>query len=98
MRKSRPTQTKRRSVPRDSDAGDTAASRPTAPRHHSSRGTEARLRGSLDPESPPARALHKRPPRGKGQLGVGTGGDAARPGKTGIAPTSIRPRGNYGRS
>jgi hypothetical protein len=97
MRKSKPASaSKRLTVPRDADAGDDSKSTPTPPRRHSTVGKRARVRGSLEPDSPPARALHEHPPRGRGQLDVGTGGDAARPGKTGIAPTSIQPRGNYG--
>lgn len=41
-----------------------------------------------------AKRLHRRPPKGKGQLGVGTGGDAARPGKAGIHGKPIPPRGH----
>lgn len=40
-----------------------------------------------------ARALHKRPPPAKGELGVGTAGDAARPSKPGIHNKPIPPRG-----
>jgi hypothetical protein len=40
-----------------------------------------------------AKALQDRPPKGKGQLGVGTAGDAARPSKTGIYGKPIPPRG-----
>ena len=89
---------KRVTVPRDPDAGRTDDSESPLPRHHSARGEAKRVRGTLDADSPPARALHERPPRGRGQLTVGSGGDAARPGKTGIAATSIQPRRGYGRS
>jgi len=99
MRKTKPAQNKRLTVPRDADAGHTdEASRPTRPGHHSARGEAKRVRGTLDADSPPARALHDRPPKGRGQLTVGSGGDAARPGKTGISATSIQPRRGYGRS
>ena len=40
-----------------------------------------------------ARALHDRPPPTKGELGVGTAGDAARPTKPGIHNKPIPPRG-----
>lgn len=96
-KKKNPSTTKRVTVPRDADAGHTPDDT-TPPRHHSPEGVRARVRGSLEPDSPPARALHEHPPKGRGQLDVGTGGDAARPVKTGIAATSINPRGNYGRS
>jgi hypothetical protein len=97
-RKTKPTSTTRArkiEVPRDVDAGRITEGDTTPPRHHSAEGVDARARGSLDPDSPIARALHEHPPRGKGQLGVGTGGDAARSGKTGIGPTSIPSRRSY---
>ena len=40
-----------------------------------------------------ARALHDRPPKTKGTLGVGTAGDAARPTKPGIHNKPVPPRG-----
>jgi hypothetical protein len=43
-------------------------------------------------DSDAARALHDRPPRTKGGLGVGTAGDAARPTKTGIYGKPLPPR------
>jgi hypothetical protein len=43
-----------------------------------------------------ARALHKRPPKTKGTLGVGTAGDAARPSKPGIHNKPIPRRGRLG--
>ena len=98
MRKTKPSSARRPSrleVPRDADAGQFSERDTTLPRHHSAEGVDARVRGSLEADSPPARALHARPPQGKGQLDVGTGGDAARPGKTGVAPTSIQPRRSY---
>lgn len=98
MRKNKPASpSPRLTVPRDPDAGRTRDDA-TPPRRHSPAGVRARVRGSLEPDSPPARALHERPPKGRDQLRVGTGGDAARPGKTGLAATAINPRGNYGRS
>lgn len=98
MRKTKPAspaRSRKIEVPRDPDAGQVSEGDTTPPRHHSAEGVDARVRGSLEPDSPPARALHEHPPKGKGQLDVGTGGDAARPGKTGIAPTSIQPRRSY---
>lgn len=98
MRKAKPSppaHTRKFEVPRDADAGRFSERDTTPPRHHSAEGVDARVRGSLEPDSRPARALHARPPRGRGQLDVGTGGDAARPGKTGLSPTSIRPRRSY---
>jgi hypothetical protein len=44
-------------------------------------------------DSAEARALHDRPPRTKGTLGVGTAGDAARPTKPGIHNKTVPPRG-----
>jgi hypothetical protein len=48
----------------------------------------------LPSDSPAANALHKNPPRAKGELGVGSAGDAARPTKEGISATTIPPRGD----
>ena len=56
--------------------------------------TYAEQEQSLAPDSPLVEALHRRGPTAKDQLDVGTAGDAARPTKTGITPTSIPPRGN----
>lgn len=98
MRKTKSAQPRRISVPRDADAGRDTDSKPVRPGHHSARGEAKRVRGTLDADSPPARALHDRPPKGRGQLTVGSGGDAARPGKTGVAATSIQPRRGFGRS
>jgi hypothetical protein len=47
----------------------------------------------LPAESPAARQLHDHPPRARGELETGSGGDAARPGKTGIMNTTLPPRG-----
>jgi hypothetical protein len=44
-------------------------------------------------DSREARALHDRPPRTKGTLGVGTAGDAARPTKPGLHNKTVPPRG-----
>lgn len=98
MRKTKSTSSTRSrkiEVPRDPDAGRISEGDATPPRHHSAEGVDARVRGSLDPDSPPARALQAHPPKGRGQLDVGTGGDAARPGKTGLSATSIQPRRSY---
>ena len=43
--------------------------------------------------SPEAKILHRRTSRNKGQLGVGTAGDAARPSKPGLHNKPIPPRG-----
>jgi hypothetical protein len=43
-------------------------------------------------DSREAKALHENPPRAKGELGVGTAGDAARPTKMGIHDKPIPPR------
>jgi hypothetical protein len=43
-----------------------------------------------------ARALHDRPPPTKGELDVGTAGDAARPSKGGIHGKPLPPRGQLG--
>jgi hypothetical protein len=45
-------------------------------------------------DSPEARALHDHPSKTKGNLGVGTAGDAARPTKPGIHNKPIPPRGH----
>lgn len=45
-----------------------------------------------------ARRLHEHPPKGRGQLGVGTAGDAARPSSSGIYSKPIPPRGGDRRS
>lgn len=47
----------------------------------------------LVPGSPPARALQAHPPKGEGQLGVGTAGDAGRPTKEGLHDKPVPPRG-----
>jgi hypothetical protein len=50
--------------------------------------------GKPQPEgSNVATALHEHPPQGRDQLRTGSGGDAARPGKEGIAGNPIPPRG-----
>lgn len=41
-----------------------------------------------------ARLLHDHPPKGEGQLDVGTAGDAARPSKPGIHGKPLPPRGD----
>jgi hypothetical protein len=46
----------------------------------------------LPPESVAGKTLHENPPKTKGQLGVGSAGDAARPTKEGISATTIPPR------
>lgn len=48
----------------------------------------------LAPGSPLGEQLHENPPKGSGQLGIGTGGDAARPGKEGIDAKPIPRRGH----
>jgi hypothetical protein len=48
----------------------------------------------LTPDHPSTEALHTRPPHGRDQLQTGSAGDAARPSKTGIAPTTLAPRGS----
>lgn len=47
----------------------------------------------LAPDSPLGDELHDNPPETQGQLDVGTGGDAARPGKEGIDGKPIPRRG-----
>jgi len=46
------------------------------------------------PDTKTARALQAHPPTGEDQLDVGTGGDAARPGKEGTAGKPIPRRGD----
>ena len=47
----------------------------------------------LLPDSPAAKRLQARPPRGRDQLRVGTAGDAGRPTKEGIHDKPVPPRG-----
>src|SRR4051812_22500948 len=83
-----------RNAPRDPDAGKQSEDTPPS----------AEVTNPLDEDyadagkpliegSPEARALHRRPPQARGELGVGTAGDAARPTKSGIHDKPIPPRG-----
>ena len=47
----------------------------------------------LLPKSVEAERLQDHPPAGKGQLGIGTAGDAGRPTKEGVEGKPIPPRG-----
>lgn len=82
-------------VPRDAKV-DTGMSPPT-PAHDAE---QWRDEDYTDREKPLiggsdlAKARHDNPPKGKGQLGVGTAGDVARPSKTGIYGKPIPPRGS----
>jgi hypothetical protein len=83
-------------VPRDPGRGE-AGRRSTEPK--SAADVNPRDEYYTDKDKPlvagskPARALHDNPPPAKGELGVGTAGDAARPTKTGIHGKPIPPRG-----
>jgi hypothetical protein len=48
----------------------------------------------LPPDSPEGAALHRNPPRAKGELAPGSAGDSARPTKDGIFHKPIPPHGN----
>jgi hypothetical protein len=48
----------------------------------------------LPSDAPAGEALHKNPPPAKGELGVGSAGDAARPTKEGVSATTVPGRGN----
>lgn len=81
-------------VPRD-DRLDTGGGPPMPPPDGALMRDEdyAEQDASLLPNSRPAKALQRKPPPGKGQLGVGTAGDAARPSKDGIHNKPVPPRG-----
>lgn len=80
---------------RDLDAAETSRRELTpAPDTVNARDEDyASAQKSLPPGSGVAEALHARPPRGEDQLEVGSAGDAARPGKTGIVNPALPPRG-----
>lgn len=83
------------SVPRDDDVdrAESSARNPTpAPGTQANPNDETAPRRELMADSPLAREMHEHPPKGPGQLDVGTGGDAARPGKEGIHDQPIPPR------
>ena len=83
-------------VPRDPDVdGSPGASTDQPPPANSAghdEGDTTRDHGLIE-GSPPAEALHRRPPE-RGQLTTGSGGDAARPGKEGIHGKPVPPRGH----
>jgi hypothetical protein len=85
-------------VPRDRDAGTASRRRTDQPKSASD--VNPRDEYYTDHDKPlvagsrEARALHDRPPPAKGELGVGTAGDAARPTKPGIHNKPVPPRGN----
>jgi hypothetical protein len=84
-------------VPRDADAGTKSFRRGRDPK--SAADVNPRDEYYTDQDKPlvagskEARALHEKPPRTKGELGVGTAGDAARPIKPGIHNKPVPPRG-----
>jgi hypothetical protein len=84
-------------VPRDSDTADAEASDrrhiPGADDRNALDEDRATDQGAVAADSPNAERLHQ-PPRTQGQLDVGTGGDAARPGKEGVSGKPIPPRGD----
>jgi len=81
------------SVPRDASSGEQPAERLPSPDTTNPRDEDYTDAGKpLVADSPEARALHARPPRAKGELGVGTAGDAARPIKSGLHDKPIPPR------
>jgi hypothetical protein len=81
-------------VPRDSKLDRGTGRDPPAPDGERMRDEDYTDRDKpLLPGSREARRLQDRPPAGKEQLRVGTGGDAARPGKEGIEGKPVPPRG-----
>jgi hypothetical protein len=84
-------------VPRDADTGTKSTRRKREPQ--SAADVNPRDEYYTDQDKPlvagskEARALHENPPPTKGELGVGTAGDAARPSKPGIHNKPIPPRG-----
>ena len=85
-------------VPRDSDTADAEASDrrhvPGADDRNALDEDQSPEQGSFPPDAPTVGKLHNRPPQGQGQLEIGTGGDAGRPGKTGVTGKPIPPRGD----
>ena len=88
---------KKITVPRDTDVETSESSRAermpspddvNAPDEFESGGDKP-----LPSDSKAAADLHDKPPGAKGELGVGSAGDAARPSKEGITGKPIPPRG-----
>lgn len=94
----RPPRAKSITVPRDRDLDAPPRRRRESP--PSAADVNPRDEDYTDREKPlvagsrEARLLHENPPRAKGELGVGTAGDAARPIKPGIHGKPLPPRGN----
>jgi hypothetical protein len=81
------------SVPRDASPGEQPPERMPSPDTINPRDEDYADAGRpLVSGSPEARSLHAHPPRAKGELGVGTAGDAARPMKSGLHDKPIPPR------
>jgi hypothetical protein len=84
--------------PQDSDTADAAASDrryiPGADDRHTLDEDRASENRPLTAGATPTKKLHDQAPEGQRQLGIGTGGDAARPGKEGITGNPVPPRGN----
>jgi hypothetical protein len=90
-----PNPPRSREVPRDRQTDDKLPKKPT-PSPATSNPTDEDYADAGKPlvaGSPEAIALHNRPPPARGELGVGTAGDAARPIKPGIHDKPIPPRG-----
>lgn len=84
-------------VPRDSDTADAEVSDrrhvPGADDRNVIDEDYATDQASLAPGTDTEKKLHDRKFKAGGQLDVGTGGDAARPGKEGITGKPVPPRG-----
>ena len=89
-------QEKTPTVPRDRDVDNSSRKRETSPASAADANIEDEEYTDRDKplvaDSDAARALHDNPSRTKGDLGVGTAGDAARPSKTGIYGKPVPPR------
>lgn len=85
------------SVPRDRDTDETSSRArepmPSADETNAPDEIYTDQAKPLTPGSREERELHDRPRHGKGQLGVGTAGDSARPTKEGIHNKPLFPRG-----
>lgn len=85
-------------IPRDSDTADAEASarrHVPGPDDRNALDEDYASEGQpLAPDAPEVKKLHRTPPKGQGQLDIGTGGDAGRPGKEGVTGKPIPPRGH----
>lgn len=85
-------------VPRDTDSADAEASDrrhfPGPDDRNAKDEDQAAEQASRTPDSPLTGKLHEKSSPGPGQLDVGTGGDAGRPGKEGVTGKPIPRRGD----